>query len=169
MMAEYKKYDMVPAIKQRLAERKNTTNTDLLDFTLLLLDNSRGADLDDVEGLEERFFKYLELCRECNMKVGNMAAYTAMGITQSTARAWASGARGAKKQELILKVKAVCAQYREAMMLDGTVKEITGIFWQKCFDGFRDNDPLTDYAVSQIPGEIDVDAIMEKYKDLPED
>ena len=79
------------------------------------------------------------------------------------------GKRGREKQELILKVKAVCAQYREAMMLDGTVKEITGIFWQKCFDGFRDNDPLTDYAASQLPGEIDADAIMEKYKDLPED
>ncbi len=168
-MASYQKYEMIPAIKRKLAERKNTTNTDLIDFTLLLLDNSRGADLDDVAGLEERFFKYLELCRECNMKVGNMAAYTAMGITQTTARDWQSGKRGQEKQELILKVKAVCAQYREAMMLDGTVKEITGIFWQKCFDGFRDNDPLTDYAVSQLPGEIDADAIMEKYKDLPED
>ena len=169
MMAEYQKYEMVPAIKNRLAERKHTTNTDLLDFTLLLLDNSRGADLDDVEGLEKRFFQYLELCRECNMKVGNMAAYTAMGITQTTARDWASGKRGPAKQQLILKVKAVCAQYREAMMLDGTVKEITGIWWQKAFDGMRDNDPLNDYVAAQLPGEIDADAIMEKYKDLPED
>ena len=168
-MAGYQKYDMVPAIKNRLAERKDTTNSDLLDFTLLLLDNSRGADMNDVEGLEKRFFQYLELCKECNMKVGNLAAYTAIGITKFTAQAWARGAAGEKKQDLIMKIKAVCAQYREAMMMEGTLKEITGIFWQKSFDDFRDNTAITEEVSGILEREISPDDIIKKYSELPED
>lgn len=43
---------------------------------------------DDVEEMERRFARYLEMCAEWDMKVGNQAAYAAIGIDKGDAYEW---------------------------------------------------------------------------------
>ena len=45
-------------------------------------------DRDDVEEMERRFAFYLEMCAQWDMKVGNMAAYAAIGIDKADAYEW---------------------------------------------------------------------------------
>ena len=45
---------------------------------------------DDVEEMERRFAFYLEMCAQWDMKVGNMAAYAAIGIDKADAYEWSN-------------------------------------------------------------------------------
>ena len=163
-------HDMTVKSSEEIAERGKTSNRDLISFTIKVMELSRGTDLDDIDGLRDRFLRYLELCAKCDMKVGNMGAYLAMGIDKRSAERWAAGGvKNKEKVEFMRWVMSVCAQYREAMMSEGTLKEITGIFWQKSFDGFRDNAPIKELPQNTLEREMNADEILEKYADLPED
>lgn len=163
-------YELKPQSNEEIAERQKTTNRELVSFTIKVLEISRGADLNDLEGMRDRFLQYLKLCHECNIKVGNLGAYLAMGIDRKTAESWKNGrVQDQKKVEFMTWVGSVCAQYREAMMSEGTLKEITGIWWQKSFDGMRDNAPLIEDTNRAFERDINAEEIMKKYEDLPED
>ena len=163
-------HDLIPKSDADIAGREKTTNQDLISFTIKVMKISSGASHDDIEGMRSRFLEYIKLCHDCNMKVGNMGAYLAMGIDKRSAERWASGGvKDPKKVEFMQWVQAVCAQYRESLMAEGTLKEITGIFWQKSFDGFRDNAPVKELPQSTLDREISADEILKKYADLPED
>ena len=163
-------FELTPKENQEIAERQKTSNADLVSFTIKVMEISRGADFNDLDGMRERFLRYVQLCYECNMKVGNMGAYLAMGITRQAAEKWLHGqVNDKKKVEFMTWVHSVCAQYREAMMQEGTLKEITGIWWQKAFDGMRDNAPQQIAPANDFDREISADEILKKYADLPED
>ena len=100
---------------------------------------SDPLDCNDVAEMERRFARYLELCAEWGMKVGNMAAYAAIGIDKDTAYEWTSRrTSNPARYGFIKKVQQVCALYREGLMEDGKVNPVTGIFWQKNYDGLKD-------------------------------
>jgi hypothetical protein len=97
------------------------------------------VDKADVKQLEERFVKYVKYCAENDIKVGNQMCYLAMGITKDDAFHWANGlTRGDAHGDFIKKVQSFCAGNRELLMQDGKVNPITGIFWQKNYDGMKD-------------------------------
>lgn len=111
-------------------------------------------DVWDVPEMERRFRHYLEKCAEHGMKVGNMAAYYAIGIDKDTARDWVHQDRQMRNQRTLFvkKVQQICAMFREGLMEDGKINPVTGIFWQKNYDGLKDqqetiitpNNPLGD-------------------------
>ena len=76
------------------------------------------------------------------MKVGNLAAYAAIGIDKHLVFEWENrqGETEANRDRLnfVKKVKKICAMYREGLMEDGKINPVTGIFWQKNYDGFKD-------------------------------
>ena len=97
------------------------------------------VDKTDVNALERRLSDYLIFCEHNDMKVGNMMCYLALGITREDARDWLAGTRGTPEHMIFIKkVKAICGATRELLMQDWKLNPVTGIFWQKNHDGFKD-------------------------------
>lgn len=115
------------------------------------------ADKSNPDELYNRFLRYLDYCSQHNLKIGNQAAYLAMGITKDDVYDWENGRRDSKAHaELIIKVKAICGMYRECAMADGKIMPATGIFWQKNYDGLRDEQKIVLEPKKQMD---DVDAV----------
>ena len=96
-------------------------------------------DPDDVDEMERRFNHYLDVCARYDIKMGNQAAATAIGTTASQLICWERETKSnPTRAAFCKKVRQLCAMYREGLMADGKVNPVTGIFWQKNYDGLRD-------------------------------
>lgn len=129
------------------------------------------ADRNNIETLYNCLFKYIELCRKYNVKFSNLGAYNACGVSKQTIYQWASGIKRKSNPEYAKFahfVQAICAQYRETLMIEGKVNPIVGIWWQKNFDHFSDK-PLPYAEISDGSEEPTSAEIAEKYKDMPEE
>lgn len=122
-------------------------------------------DYNDVEEMERRFQRYLQKCAEWDMKVGNMAAYAAIGINKDDVYEWTVRRQtNPKRTEFIKKVQKVCAMYREGLMEDGKVNPVTGIFWQKNYDGMKDQQEVVlTPNTSPLGEQKDAEALKQKY------
>lgn len=140
-------------------------------FQMAVVNISLGSNIKDVNDLRKRFYTYCSLAEACNMRIGNMNAYNAMGIDMETARNWRLGKSGstAERRQLIQEVDAVCSGTREMLAGSQQINPVLAIFWQKNYDGLRDvqdhvvsaGDPLGD---RQTPEQI-----QEKYQDIIEE
>ena len=143
-------------------------NTKYIHHVLECQQISVGVNRDDIEDLKKRFIMYLELCRKNDMKVGNLAAYCALGITKDIAFQWEHGrSRGSEHTAFIKFVKSVIAAYRETALSEGEINPVLGIFWQKSFDGL--NEMTESDASNMLEGvteKMDAQAIADKYQDL---
>ena len=122
-------------------------------------------DHDDVEEMERRFQHYLAKCAEWDMKIGNQAAYAAIGINKDLVYEWTVRRQtNPRRTEFVKKVQQFCAMYREGLMEDGKVNPVTGIFWQKNYDGMKDQQEvvLTPNA-SPLGDRTDAEALKQKY------
>lgn len=122
-------------------------------------------DSNDVDEMERRFQRYLQKCAEWDMKVGNQAAYAAIGIDKDDVYNWVARiSTNPKRGEFVKKVQKICALYREGLMEDGKVNPVTGIFWQKNYDGLRDQQEVV-LTPNQSPlGEQkDAESLRQKY------
>lgn len=138
---------------------------------LMELSSWDAVDRSDVEELEIRFHEYLRYCAENDLKIGNQMAYLALGLSKDNVYDMEHGRSfGSSHSDFIKKVKQICAGNRELLMQDGKVHPITGIFWQKNYDGMKDvqefeiksNNQLSptftpDEIAKQIPDNIPVD------------
>lgn len=122
-------------------------------------------DNDDVEEMERRFMRYLDLCAQWDMKIGNQAAYAAIGINKDLVYEWTHRLLGnPRRTDFVKKVQQFCAMYREGLMEDGKVNPVTGIFWQKNYDGLKDQQEVVLTPNANPLGEQkDVEALKQKY------
>lgn len=121
-------------------------------------------DHNDVEEMERRFARYLELCAQWDMKIGNQAAYAAIGIDKGTAWEWANRNLGnPARTDFVKKVQQICAMYREGLMEDGKVNPVTGIFWQKNYDGMKDQTEMVLTPNNPLGEQKDMKALEQKY------
>lgn len=127
--------------KEQNPELEPGYNTRRIQFMMAIMP-TEPLDYYDVPEMERRFDRYLKLCQEYDMKVGNLAAYAAIGIDKHLVFEWENrqGETEANRDRLnfVKKVKKICAMYREGLMEDGKINPVTGIFWQKNYDGFKD-------------------------------
>ena len=101
------------------------------------------------------------------MKIGNQAAYFAIGINKDNVYEWTTRhTQNRLRYDFIRKVQHFCAMYREGLMEDGKINPVTGIFWQKNYDGMRDQQEvvLTPNA-SPLGDQADAEALKQKYLD----
>lgn len=119
----------------------------------------------DVAEMERRFEHYLKLCAEWDMKIGNQAAYAAIGIDKGTAWEWENRSLGnPARTDFIKRVRQFCAMYREGLMEDGKVNPVTGIFWQKNYDGMKDQQEVVlTPNTSPLGEQKDAEALKQKY------
>ena len=152
------------------AKKKKGKNAEEVEFTMKVLAIADQADQTDINSLKACFIRYIQLCRDSDHKIGNMAAYSSIGIDLKTAQNWTSPEnrrKNAERAEMIDAINKICALYRESMISAGSVDKITGIFWQKSLDGLRDDAPAqTDSGPGPDAGKSP-DAIAAKYKNLP--
>lgn len=98
-----------------------------------------APDKSNAQELEARFWKYVDLCNERDMRVTNQVAYFAMGITKDDVYNWENGlTRSSEHRDLIKKVKAFCGSYREMLGANGKLNPVTLVWWQKNYDGLVD-------------------------------
>lgn len=124
-------------------------------------------DYNDVDEMERRFENYLRMCAEWDMKVGNQAAYMAIGIDKGTAYDWLHRSNGnPRRSDFVKRVQKICATYREGLMEDGKVNPVTGIFWQKNYDGLKDQqDVVVSANTSPLGEQKDAEQLKQKYLD----
>ena len=147
-----------PIIQANNPDLPEGYNSKMIKF-MLDITPTEPIDLWDVEAMEKRFIRYLEICAERDIKVGNMAAYYAIGIDKGIVVDWLRQDPNMRNERTVFikKVQQVCAMSRENLMQDGKVNPVVGIFWQKNYDGMKDqtetiitpNNPLGDATDSE--------------------
>lgn len=158
--------DKSPIMQDQNPDLPEGYNTRRIRFMQAILP-TEPLDREDVEEMERRFARYLELCAQWDMKVGNMAAYAAIGIDKSDAYEWSNRNIGnAARTAFVKKVQKVCGMYREGLMEDGKVNPVTGIFWQKNYDGMKDQQEVVlTPNTSPLGEQKDAEALKQKYLD----
>lgn len=156
--------DNSPVIQDNNPQLPEGYNTRKIKFMQMIIP-TEPLDYDDVAEMDRRFKRYLELCALYDMKVGNQAAYTAIGIDKGIAWEWTHRSLGnPARTDFIKKVQQICAVYREGLMEDGKVNPVTGIFWQKNYDGLKDQQEVVLTPNTNPLGEQkDAEALKQKY------
>ena len=150
---------------------KKGSNAELIAHMIGTRQIAAKANVDDPQSLFDCLMEYLNLCMEQNIKISNMAAYAACGISSTDVRNWERGitrASDKRYKEFAQLLKSICAQYREQAMAENILNPVIGIWWQKNYDGFTDQPVLTDGADSGIETKEDPEEIAAKYRDLLE-
>ena len=143
-----KKYEMT---EKALAQRREHTalkyarndeereyNSKLIEHIMRIHEIAQNADRTDVMSLKSCFIAYLRLCQEDGFNISNLAAYASMGMDHKAFGYYE------KKDDPEMKafckfVKETCAMFRENLVADSKLNPVIGIFWQRNFDGLRND------------------------------
>lgn len=140
-------------------------NTRLINHVMQIQEIRQQAVRSDLNSLKSCFFNYLKLCQANGFPVQNLAAYSAMGFDPSTFCAWAKS-DDPDRREFASFVKSTCALFRESMVSDGKINPVIGIFWQRNFDGLRNDTEQVQAINEQDDSEFSNKSYKEKYKNL---
>ena len=113
-------------------------NSRLIDHVIKVHEIATHADKSDLMSLRSCFMAYLKVCQEDGFCVSNLSAYTAMGMTKEQFYLFT------KKEDPEIRafttfVKSTCAMFRESMVADSKINPVIGIFWQRNYDGLRND------------------------------
>ena len=111
-------------------------------------------DTKDPEQLRDRTLKYLQYCIDNNIKPGNLGLYNAWGITKGEVSNIQQREPSSQRTAVIKKSRQIMSQIREQLMADGK-----GIFWQKNYDGLKDQqevivEPRKQIEADKTPEEV---------------
>ena len=147
-----------------ISEEK-TANTRYANFILAVAAIGRNADMTNIDDLRMRFYSYLELAQRCNMKVSNLCSYMSIGMTYDKAyRYMKTGSDEVK--DLLYEMQAVCGSYRETITGEGKLHPVTSIFWQKNFDGLKDQSQQVVTVQDPLGKSVSREDIKQKYADI---
>lgn len=135
-------------------------NSRHIDHIMKIHEIASHADIKDVESLKSCFFNYIMLCKNDGFKIGNLAACAAMGITQQTLHNWLKSSRE-EYRNLSHFVYTTCSLSREELIADQKINPVIGIFWQRNFDGLRND---TEQVQSLEQTREDEDYTIEDYR-----
>lgn len=140
-------------------------NARLIDHVIKIHEIALHADVNDLNSLKSCFFNYLKLCQENGMRVGNLAACAAMGIDRFKLDNMLRS-KDPDKQEFAKLVKSCCSLSREELIADQKINPVIGIFWQRNFDGLRNDTEQIQAVQGQEDEEIAADDYRKRYGDL---
>lgn len=124
-------------------------NTRLINHIMQISEIGATADRNDINSLKSCFINYLKLCQTNGFPVQNLAAYTAMGFYDYHHFDVYSKKDDPEKRAFAASVRAVCAMFRESMITDNKLNPVIGIFWQRNFDGLRNDTEQVQSAQEQ--------------------
>lgn len=154
-----------PIMQAQKAEQSHEYNATTIRF-MMEITPKEPLDKKDVAEMERRFQHYLDTCAKYGKKVSNLAAYMAIGTTKDEVREWITQTKtNPERSRFIKKVKEICGVYREQLMADSKVNPVTGIFWQKNYDGFRDQTEITVAPTNPLDDTKSTEELAKKYAD----
>ena len=136
-------------------------NSRLIEHIVRVQEIGSQADRHDLLSLKSCFMAYIKLCQEDGFPVSNLACYSALGMSRGTFLNLAKKDDPEVKQ-FVEMVRNVCAMSREAQVGAGKLNPLIGIFWQRNFDGLRND---TEQVQSIQQQEDDYIGGSEKYKE----
>ena len=144
-------------------------NARQIEHVLRTQEIAKNADRNDLLSLKSCFISYLRLCQEDGFKVGNLGAYTAMGM-DTAAFTWFAKKEDPEIREFCKFVKSTCAMFRESMVSENQLNPVIGIFWQRNYDGLR-NDTEQAQSMQEIQDEnySGSQSYKDKYRNLVDD
>ena len=119
-------------------EEEKDYNARLIDHMMMIHQIAAEADRNDLNSLKSCFINYLKLCQQDGFSVGNIAAYGAMGFTMRDFD-YFSKKNDPAIREFANFVRQTCAMFRETMVTNSKINPVIGIFWQRNFDGLRND------------------------------
>ena len=147
-------------------QEKYDYNTRLINHIMQIQEIGQQANKHDINSLKSCFINYLKLCQANGFPAQNMAAYSAMGFEPKSFEMWARK-DDPEIREFAGFVKRTCAMFREGMVSDGKLNPVIGIFWQRNFDGLRNDTEQVQSANEQNDEDsLSSKAYKEKYKNL---
>lgn len=128
-------------------------------------------DIADPKQVQNRINEYFELCTVNDMKPTVKGFCNAIGIAKQTLWSWKTGARRADThEEIILRAYDGLEALWEDYMMNGKINPMAGVFLGVNNYGYKDVKQVNLTPVVQNePETIDLVALEEKYKDLPDD
>ena len=129
---------------------------------------AKDADNNDIESLYNCLERYIKFCIEHNVRITNSGAYAACGINRNLVKEWAHGLTRASNPEykrFAIFIRQICDEYREMLMAENKIHPVVGIWWQKNYDGFRDQPNEADIE-SDDRETLTASEIAAKYADL---
>ena len=147
-------------------DEERTYNARRIEHMLRIHEIAKMADRGDLASLESCFINYMKLCKEDGFKVSNMAAYAAMGMTPQMFDNFKKK-DNPEIREFCRMVQSMCAISRETMIADGDLNPVIGIFWQRNFDGLRNDTEQIQAAQEQNDDEYSGSrSYKDKYRDM---
>lgn len=100
---------------------------------------SQKFDINNLDVLKMRFVGFVAFCLYGGVRFGNMAAYSAIGISADDAREWSiQKSKGRPYAEFIKNVDRVCSVYREILAMSGSISSKLLEWWQANYDGMSE-------------------------------
>lgn len=127
-------------------EEKNY-NARQIEHIMRIHEIAKGADRSDLLSLKSCFVAYLKLCQEDGFKISNLNAYCAMGMSKDTFGRFKKS-DDPEVRAFVEMVLSTCAMARETLISDNKLNPVIGIFWQRNYDGLR-NDTEQAQAISE--------------------
>lgn len=132
-----------------------------------------SVDLDDPEAVAAAIDEYFRYCIDRGLRPGNLGLYAALGLSKQNV---SDALRGASHKlrpstiDLLKKAKQALATYRELLGSQGKLNPVTLIFWQKNYDGLKDQQDIVLTPNTGMQQEHTADEIAQKVlEDIPVD
>lgn len=155
--------DLAPSLMKR------GSNAAVVATVVATREIAKRADINDPQSLMDCLQDYIMFCLENNVKLTNMAAYAACGVSAADIGNWEAGrtrANDKRYKEFAQFIRSVCSQYREQAMVENLINPAVGIWHQKNYDGFRDDPVMVEAEDNGLEVKRDPDEIAAKYKDV---
>ena len=141
-------------------------NSRMINHIMQVHEISAQADRNDLNSLKSCFINYLKLCQQNGFPVQNLAAYAAMGFFDLGSFNIFGRRSDPEIKAFVASVRSVCAMFREEMVTEGKLNPVIGIFWQRNFDGLRNDTEQIQSIKEQEEDSVTNTAYKEKYKNL---
>ena len=140
-------------------------NARLIDHIMQVHEIATHADRNDINTLKSCFIAYLQLCQKNGFNVQNLTAYAAMGFDNGSFSVFIRK-DDPEIREFGRMVKETCAMFREHLVSGNKLNPVIGIFWQRNFDGLRNDTEQVQAAQEQEEDGNYGNSSKEKYKNL---
>ena len=161
-----------------LAKRQNKTyikdpktpeeidfNTRLIKHIMQVNELGLQADKNDLNTMRSCFVNYLQLCKENGFCVSNMSAYAALGMGTMQFDRY-SKMDDPEIREFCEAVRRTCAMFRENLVSENKLNPVIGIFWQRNYDGLRNDTEQVQAVREQDEDYSNSGSYKDKYRNL---
>jgi hypothetical protein len=121
-----------------VTDEERDYNSRLISHIMQINEIALNADRHDLLSLRSCFIAYLQLCQKNGFSVSNLSAYAAMGFDNRTFD-YFSKRDDPEIREFCKWVRKTCAMFRENLVADSKINPVIGIFWQRNYDGLRND------------------------------